>query len=91
MIETIVRLGGPGDFDVACAVLEAGYVEYAQWLGADGWTRYLADILDLDGRAADSELLVAQSSSAIVGCLSYFPPGAKASYPSDATSQRWPY
>jgi GNAT superfamily N-acetyltransferase len=91
MPEAIVRPGGVNDFDAARAVLEAGYTEYADLLGTDGWKRYLKDIVDLDGRAADSELLIAEHAGEIVACVSYFPPGAKSSYPSDATSERWPF
>lgn len=51
---------------------------------------YLKDILDLEGRAAASELVIAERDDEIVGCVSYYPPGAKMSYPSDSFSEHWP-
>ena len=84
------RNASPEDVELARSVLEAAYVEYESAFPAANWTRYLADILDLEGRAAESELLVAELEGRLVGCVSYFPPGAKASYPSDAFSEHWP-
>ena len=57
---------------------------------AANWVPYLKDILDLEGRAAASELIVAEQDGQIVGCVSYFPPGGKASYPTDSFSEHWP-
>jgi GNAT superfamily N-acetyltransferase len=71
-------------------VLRAAYSEYEPSFPAENWVPYLKDILDLEGRAEASELLVAELGDRIVGCVSYFPPGSKASYPSDSYSERWP-
>jgi GNAT superfamily N-acetyltransferase len=85
-----IRLAGDSDIGPARAVLEAAYVEYAASFPASSWAPYLADILDLESRAGASELLVAELDGRIVGCVSYFPPGAKASYPTDTFSEHWP-
>jgi GNAT superfamily N-acetyltransferase len=85
-----IRLGGSADFERARAVLRAAYTEYEVSFPAENWVPYLADILDLEGRAGESELLVAERDGAVVGCVSYFPPGGKASYPTDAVSEAWP-
>lgn len=71
-------------------VLRSAYAEYEGSFPAANWAPYLEDILDLEGRAAASDLLVAEQAERIVGCVSYFPPGAKASYPSDSFSEHWP-
>ena len=84
------RIGTERDLEAARAVLAAAYGEYEPAFSPETWKRYLADILDLEGRAAESELIVAELDGRLVGCVSYFPPGAKASYPSDAFSEHWP-
>src|SRR5687767_12191580 len=78
------------DLEKARAVLASAYSEYSSAFPAENWTRYLADILDLEGRASESRLLVAELDGRLVGCVSYFPPGSKAAYPSDAFSEHWP-
>ncbi|MGH2807892.1 MAG: GNAT family N-acetyltransferase [Actinomycetota bacterium] len=90
MSELSIRLGHEEDIEPAREVLRAAYVEYESAFPPENWTPYLADILDLEGRARESELLVAELDGAIVGCVSNFPPGSKASYPSDAFSEPWP-
>lgn len=78
------------DVEAARSVLASAYSEYESAFPAANWTSYLADILDLEGRAVESQLLVAELDGRVVGCVSYFPPGAKAAYPSDAFSEHWP-
>jgi GNAT superfamily N-acetyltransferase len=90
MSQVSVRLATDSDIEAARAVLGEAYAEYESAFPAANWAPYLADILDLEGRAAESELLVAELDGAIVACVSYFPPGAKASYPSDSFSEHWP-
>jgi GNAT superfamily N-acetyltransferase len=79
------------DLERARAVLAEAYAEYESFFPAENWTPYLADILDLEGRSEASELIVAEADDAIVACVSYFPPGAKMSYPSDSFSEHWPH
>ncbi|HJR46066.1 MAG TPA: GNAT family N-acetyltransferase [Actinomycetota bacterium] len=90
MSATEIRVATQTDFDEARAVLRAAYAEYETWFPAANWVPYLKDILDLEGRSEASELLIAEVDGRLVGCVSYFPPGSKASYPSDAFSERWP-
>ncbi len=90
MSKVSTRLARRDDVDPARKVLAAAYAEYESFLLPDDWVRYLADIIDLEGRASESELLVAESDSQVFGCVSYFPPGSKASYPSDSFSEHWP-
>ncbi|MEA2433276.1 MAG: hypothetical protein QOG54_733 [Actinomycetota bacterium] len=85
-----IRVAAETDFDPARRVLRAAYAGYESSFPEANWVPYLKDILDLEGRADASELLVAEMDGEIVGCVSYFPPGSKASYPSDAFSERWP-
>jgi GNAT superfamily N-acetyltransferase len=88
--ELQIRLATRSDVEPARGVLKAAYAEYETWFPPANWKPYLADILDLEGRSAESELLVAELDGRVVGCVSYFPPGSKASYPSDSFSEHWP-
>ena len=90
MSEISVREATEADIESARRVLKAAYAEYEAVFPAANWTPYLKDILDLEGRADASELLIAELEGDVVGCVSYFPPGSKASYPSDSFSERWP-
>jgi GNAT superfamily N-acetyltransferase len=90
MSEIFIKVAGEKDVDTARRILGDAYSEYESVFPAANWTPYLKDILDLEGRADASELLVAELDGVIVGCVSYFPPGSKASYPSDSFSERWP-
>jgi GNAT superfamily N-acetyltransferase len=90
MSEIAVRLAQESDIERARAILGAAYAEYEPSFPQKNWVTYLADILDLEGRSSASELLVAEGDGEIVGCVSYFPPGSKTSYPSDSFSEHWP-
>jgi ribosomal protein S18 acetylase RimI-like enzyme len=90
MSEVTVRLAGVSDFDSARRVLRAAYAEYEPSFPAANWAPYLKDILDLEGRADASDLLIAERDGELVGCVSYFRPGSKMSYPSDSFSESWP-
>ena len=90
MSDIEIRVAGAEAFEAARAILAAAYDEYASSFPPENWTPYLQDILDLEGRSAESELLVAESDDGMLGCVSYFPPGSKAEYPTDATSEHWP-
>lgn len=85
-----IRLADDREIEQAREVLRSAYAEFEVAFPASNWVPYLKDILDLEGRAAASELIVAERDGVIVGCVSYFPPGAKTSYPTDAFSEHWP-
>ena len=78
------------DLEPARNVLGAAYAEYESAFPPENWEPYLKDILDLEGRGTESDLLVAKFGDRVLACVSYFPPGAKASYPTDAVSEPWP-
>ena len=90
MSDIVIRVGTEEDLDAARLVLEAAYGTYRTWFPPKNWNHYVVDIVDLEGRAAESDLLLAERERNILGCVSYFPPGPKTSYPSDGTSERWP-
>lgn len=90
MTHVSVRLATDSDIEDSRKVLAEAYAEYEGAFPSANWAPYLADILDLEGRAAESEHLVAEREGGVLGCVSYFPPGAKASYPTDSFSKHWP-
>jgi len=85
-----IRNAVEADTEQARAILAAAYSEFEASFPAVNWVPYLADILNIEGRAEESDLIVAELGDRIVGCVSYFPPGSKASYPTDAVSETWP-
>ena len=90
MSDIDIRVANAVSFESAREILDAAYSEYASSFPPENWAPYLQDILDLQGRSAESELLVAERDGEMLGCVSYFPPGSKAEYPTDATSEPGP-
>ena len=90
MNEMIVREAEHSDLERARSVLNEAYGEYATAFPEESWLPYLQDILDLEARASASDLLVAELEGEVVACVSYYPPGAEVSYPSDSFSLHWP-
>jgi GNAT superfamily N-acetyltransferase len=90
MPEFEIRSARDDDIEEARSVLAAAYAQYESSFPNENWVRYLADVLDLEGRASASELLVAELQGKIAGCVSYFAPGSKTSYPSPSFSEHWP-
>ena len=90
MSSITIRVAREQDVEAARSILGKAYGEYESFFPAENWVPYLADILDLEGRAEASELMVAELDGELVACVSYFPPGAKMSYPSDSFSEHWP-
>jgi predicted N-acetyltransferase YhbS len=57
-------------------VLAAAYQEYEPDLPPGGLEFYLSDLLDLEGRAGTSSLLVAERRGRIAGTVTFFPDAA---------------
>ena len=90
MSDVSIRLAKDADVQRARSILREAYAQYEADMPAENWTRYQADILDLEGRADASELLVAEMFEEVVACVSYYPPGAEVAYPSPTFSETWP-
>jgi predicted N-acetyltransferase YhbS len=67
-----VRDARPADHPAVRGVLLAAYREYASVLPPAAFDRYLADLLDLDGRARTGRLLVAERDRRVVGTVTYY-------------------
>lgn len=72
MSEIAVRMAREDEIEKARSILGAAYAQYESSFPKENWDPYLADILDLEGRASQSELLIAERDGEIVGCVSYF-------------------
>ena len=88
--DVLIRVAESVDVEPVRAVLREAYGEYASAFPEANWIPYLQDILDLEGRASASDLLVAELGGELVACVSYYAPGAQVSYPSDSFSVHWP-
>jgi predicted N-acetyltransferase YhbS len=71
-----VREATPADHPAVRDVLGAAYRQYETVLPPGAFDPYLADILDLDGRAATSELLVAELDGRVAGAVTFYPDAA---------------
>jgi GNAT superfamily N-acetyltransferase len=68
-----VRGAGPADLPAVRRVLLAAYQQYAATLPPAVFGRYLTDILDVESRAEDGEVLVAEHGGRVVGTVTYYP------------------
>jgi GNAT superfamily N-acetyltransferase len=72
-----VREARDADRQAVRRVLLAAYSEFATVLPPAVFGPYLADILDLDARAAGSRLLVAEHARRVAGAVSFYPDAAE--------------
>ena len=90
MTAMTIRVASAEDIEPARDALREAYGEYSTAFPEESWLSYLQDILDIEARAAASDLLIAQLNGEVVACVSYYGPGAEVSYPSDSFSLHWP-
>ena len=67
----VVRLAEPADYPAIRAVILAAYGEYETAIGPDAYDLYLEDLLDLELRARNGPLIVAEVEGVVRGvrCL----------------------
>lgn len=90
MADIHVRTAHDSEIERARDILREAYAQYESEMPHENWVLYQADILDLEGRAHSSELLVAEMDDEVVACVSYYAPGATVAYPSATFSETWP-
>lgn len=76
------RDAGPQDYDTARKLALAAYDEYRALIPPDRWEWYAADIANIESRAADSTLILAEVDGRPVGCVTFYPDGSR--------GQHWP-
>jgi GNAT superfamily N-acetyltransferase len=67
-----VRDAEPADHPAIRDVLGAAYREYASLVPPQLFDRYLQDLLDLDPRARDGQLVVAELAGRVVGAATFY-------------------
>jgi predicted N-acetyltransferase YhbS len=67
-----VRDAQPSDHPAIHDLLSAAYREHAAVLPPAVFDRYLADTLDLDGRARSGRLILAEHGGRVVGTATYY-------------------
>jgi ribosomal protein S18 acetylase RimI-like enzyme len=72
-----IREACPADYDAVVSTLRAAHAQFADVLPATIYRAYLANILDVRSRLADSDLLVADLNGEIVGTITYYPDASK--------------
>jgi GNAT superfamily N-acetyltransferase len=69
----LVRAAVPADYPAIREVVIAAYAQYADRLPSRVFTRYLADLLDLETHASFGRLLVAETEEGIRGFAAFYP------------------
>ena len=69
----VIRDAEPSELDEVGRVVLSAYEEYAAVLPKEAWADYSADILDMQSRLEESELLVASQDRRIVGAVTFYP------------------
>jgi GNAT superfamily N-acetyltransferase len=65
------------DFTAVRAAMIVSYAEFQFSMPPAAFSAYLTDLLDLEGRAAASTLLVARRGGRVVGTVTYYPDGGR--------------
>ena len=76
----VVRQALPEDSAEVARVIEAAWREYAELLG-ELWEPYLADLADVEGRATQGTVLLAEVDGHVAGTVTYYLPGGAGSRP----------
>jgi ribosomal protein S18 acetylase RimI-like enzyme len=69
---TSIREAGSADFDAIRAVAGAANEEFRPAMGETTYAGYIANVLDLDRRAGEALLLIAEQGSRIVGTITLY-------------------
>lgn len=69
---TAIRDAGPADFDAIRAIAAAANEEFRPAMGEALYAGYIANVLDLDRRAREATLLVAEQDGRIVGTITLY-------------------
>ena len=92
-----VRDARSDELDAIARVMEAAYEEYMPPPDADvspeyrkAFDGYRQDITDVRSRFGTTQLIVAEDGGNIAGAVTFYPPNARAEYPTEAEHQDWP-
>jgi ribosomal protein S18 acetylase RimI-like enzyme len=80
----LIRDIRPEEFDAMAQLLKAAYQQYEKFMPADAWQFYLSDIMDVRGRMAESELIVAEVNRKLAGTVTLYLEGR------NRTEGNWP-
>lgn len=70
--DIILRDARTEELDKVAAILKAAYLQYEKFMPADAWQFYQADIMDVRGRMAESELIVAEVNGELAGSVTLY-------------------
>jgi ribosomal protein S18 acetylase RimI-like enzyme len=70
---TTIRAAEPSDIDAVAGVLHTANTEFADVLPSAVYDAYLTNVLDIENRLTDSELLVAELEGRIAGTITLYP------------------
>jgi len=85
----VVRDARPDEFAAVGALMLAAYDEYRPMAPPDLWEPYAQSIADVQSRAADSTLIVAEVGGELAGAVTYYPDGSRGeNWPTDHAAIR---
>lgn len=75
--ETVVREAALADLDAVIDVLLAANTQFADVLPRALYDAYMANVLDVVGRMADAQLLVAEFDGRVAGAVTFYPDASR--------------
>ncbi len=78
-LATSVRSARLDEVDEVARLLGEVYGEFRVHFSIAAWEHYLGEIVDVRGRLADSELIVAEREGCLVGTIGFFPDASRSS------------
>jgi ribosomal protein S18 acetylase RimI-like enzyme len=92
-----IRDARSDDLDDIARVSSAAYEQYMPASDADvtpeyrkAFDAYRGDIADVRSRFGSADTIVAEDDGVIMGAVTFYPPNARAAYPTEAEHEDWP-
>jgi ribosomal protein S18 acetylase RimI-like enzyme/pimeloyl-ACP methyl ester carboxylesterase len=75
-----IRAAEERDYEPIAILNVEAYREFKQDLDEESWAAMQSNLTDVATRASESEIVIAEDATSIVGAVAYYPPGGKRSF-----------
>ena len=79
-----IRDARQGELDAVASLLGQVYDAFRPLFSAEVWASYIREIVHVDSRLADSELIVAEAEGRLAGAITFYPDASRSGM------ERWP-
>ncbi|SRR6266545_2361147 len=73
----LIRDARPEEVDAAGAVVRAAYQQFESVYPGESWQRYITMVGELSPRTGEGEIIIAERSGELIGCVIFYADGSK--------------